>query len=199
MAKHKKSPEMIEKAKTLSELGWSNIKIGKEIGICEATVRTWLQEPDPEEAHDELEALRSVKRKQYVDEAWEIALMGLAIARDDMRKHQKSGSTYKNPKDPVIISAIMVDKIAAIEARRGGAKPVTAPISITILPPSDGHTTRIEQDAVPVYDIDGEVLSDGGGSWERENVLRLPSGGDDGPGEREIPGCDSSLDVSELE
>lgn len=197
MGKHRKSPEAVEKVKTLSEMGWSNIKIGKELGVHESTIRKWLQEPDPEEIHDELEALRARKRKQYVDEAWEIALMGLAIARDDMRKHQKSGSHYKNPKDPVIISAIMVDKIGIIEARRGGAKPVTPPISITILPPSDGHTTRIEQDAVPVYDLDGEVLSDGSWCGERENILRLPSGCDDGPGEREVAGCDSGLDVQE--
>ena len=192
--KHKKSPEMIEKVKTLSELGWSNIKIGKEIGVCEATIRKWRQEPDPEEVHDELEALRSVKRKQYVDEAWDIALMGLAIAKETMMKGE---GAYKNPKDPVIISAIMIDKIAAIEARRGGAKPVTAPISITILPPNDGHTTRIEQDAVPVYDIDGEVLGDDCGSRLGENVLRLSSGCDDGPGEPQERGSDSRLDVQE--
>jgi hypothetical protein len=194
MPKHQKTPEALEKAKTLHEMGWNNTKIAREFGLNEATIRRWLSLPDPIESHDELEKLRSQKRKQFVDEAWDIIFQANQILRD---KIKEGPDGFRNPKDCATVIGIMVDKIGVIEARRGGAKPVTPPVSITILPPSDGHTTRIEQDTVPVYDLDGEVLGDDSGSGFGENVLRLPTGCDDSPGEPEEPGCDSGFDVQE--
>jgi len=191
--KHLKSAESIEKAKTLYEMGWTMVKISKEFGVTEATISRWLSQPDPPEYAESLEKFRAEHRERYVKEAWDIIFMSNQICID---KIKEGPGAFKSPKDAAIVQAIYIDKIAAIEARRGGGKPAS-PVNIMILPPQDGLSARVITDPISVSDIDGEVLCDDSRSRLGENLLRL-SEGDTGSLEQSgEPRDDSGFDLQE--
>lgn len=188
----KRTPEAVEKVKMYHEMGWSNAKISREMHISQATVAKWLQLPDPAELDEELEALRKEHRLRFVDEAWDIIFKANELLSQKLAK----GAEGCSAKELATVSAIMVDKISIIEARRNSEKVSKPPINIVIMPQGEnGYNAGAKPNTVCIYDDDNEILGNGGGSREREDILRLPEGDEDGIGVSGKRGGDSSLDV----
>lgn len=192
MGKAKKTPELIERAVTLKDIGWQTSRIAKEVGVHAETVRRWLI--DAADSDPELEDRRQQLRICYIESAWEI----VNAANEILKEQIKSGVLAKTrPKEVATVMGIYLDKITGLEAR-GATKPQTPPIQINILPPN-GNTTRVIANSIPVYDEPDEVLCDDSGDWVGEDVLRLPESRDDGDGASGVVGGDSGLDLPEPE
>ncbi len=172
----KRTPEMVEKAKMYWEMGWKKTKICEELGITYPTLNAWLKRPDPAAETEEMEARRRENRLRYVDEAWKIAHK----ANDALNRllDNPKGCTAK---ELATVSAIMIDKISVIEARRSSEGTTKPPINIVIMPQGEhGSKTGTEQNAVRVYDDEKEILGDDSGCGEWEDLCRLPAGNEDG-------------------
>lgn len=195
MPKSKKTPEMVEKVKTLSQMGWLDKDIAKELGISLASAWRYRQIADPDEAQESLQKYRDKNVKRFVNEAWDIIFKLNVILEE---KINQGADGFKNARDVAITVGIMIDKLTALETKTGLKKQQTAPISINILPP-DGYTTQIIPDPIQVYDESEPIQCDDSGSRVGENVLRLPEGDLDGSGEPWDSGDDSCIDIPEPE
>lgn len=187
----KLSAENQERARILRDMGWSNAKIGREFGVTEFTIRRWLSLPDKPEIKDQMEALRTEKRQQYISQGWDIVYKLNEVVKDRIEAGEV-GSV----KDCAIVQGIYMDKIGTLEARRSSGSQVS-PVNIMILPPSDGHTTRVIQDPIRVSGESEPILSDDSGSRSGEDLLRLPQGDSGGVEQSGEFGDDSSLDLPE--
>jgi hypothetical protein len=184
----KKTPELVEEVKTLHAMGWHRLRLAKEFGVDERTIRYWLAVEDEPDQATKLEELRLARRLQAADKAWDVAEGALAI----LQKKIDNGEMELEPaKHIATIFGITVDKIMALEAR-GSKTPGRGSININILPPTDGHTTRVIADPIQVHDESRPIQRDDSGSGVGEDVLRLPQSGYDCDGESWEPGDDSS-------
>ena len=177
------SAEKIAKAKTLRSMGWSFQKIADHMGIAShTTTRKYCATPDDPEMMEVVSKGRKEFIDRYVGEAWDLIFKLNAIL---IEKVNKGESAFNSPKDVAIVQAIYVDKISNLQA--GDRTPSKqSPIQINIMPPAemkvsiDGDSSGIIEDTVSVYDEPIEVLSDGGGSGEWEDVCGVPEGNIDG-------------------
>jgi len=167
--------EKIEQAQALSDIGWSGPRIARHMGISNRTVYRWLSKIQDEEM-PELVKLRENRRKDFIDKAWERAERLDLIVKDFIEQGQGG---FKNAKEAATVFGIYMDKIVALEARRGHSAPAQM-VQIDIHPPEGYIAPRVECDAVSVCDESDEVHGDGSRDRGGEDLLALPEGGEDG-------------------
>jgi hypothetical protein len=195
LTRHQKSPENVEKAKALFEMGWTPPKIARDIGVNPSTIRRWLEEPETEEEHDKLELIRNANRQRYVDEAWEIVFDLNRIVKEKLAKGE---SGFSNARDAATTMGIYFDKISLIEARARKSGDRTSNLNIVLVPP-DGYAGQAVGNPVQVYDVEGEVLRDDMRSGGGEDLLRLSEGHNGSAAESGEPRDDSGIDLPESE
>jgi len=174
------SPENIERARTLKAMKWTNVKIAKDMGVDEKTVRRWLQRADDPEIACELDSARLANNERYIEDAYEICfaaneLIKAALITVDVTK-------AADIKAIATTMGIYLDKIVNLSSQ-GRTKEKASPIQINILPAEGyGNPTRVVADTVQVHEQPSEIHGDSVGSGSGENVLRLPEGCEDGTG-----------------
>jgi hypothetical protein len=196
MAQKKYTPELIEQAKAFHALGWSANRIAKEMGVTPKTMGRWLEKPDPSELSADLIHARAEVARKWVAMTWNQIDQLSAILQ---KKINKGEGSFKDAREIATVIGILMDKVGSLEAKRRVA-PQKPNININILPPGDygntsGHTTRVIADAVPVYDIPGEVHGDDNGGGGGQDVRRMLESCEDGDREPVELRDDSSLDL----
>ncbi|MBQ7307116.1 MAG: hypothetical protein IJW82_01140 [Clostridia bacterium] len=95
-----------EKALAMMVVNNNLSEISRELNVCESTLRTWKNSNN-----DEFAKLRTKKKEEFVNRAWEVISLGQEILIRDLKSAIKSGNSIDLGKLTTIIGT-MYDKQA---------------------------------------------------------------------------------------
>lgn len=193
------APELIEQAKILKALNYSNVQIGKQLQVSEHTIRRWIAIEDDPEQEQALNAVRLEQQKRFIERAYKLADKLLDKIEAKVNDNVNLIG-WRETKECATVLGILMDKRAGVEALMP-TRERSEDQTVTFVLTTEGSQVENTGDAIgapaEVPQLGVEVPSADRGSGIRENLLALPGGDPEEPGASGDGGGDSGGDLPE--